>query len=215
MPRPRAPDPLKCGCDSPHFALGLCSRHYERQRTAKRRGPPKSRKNLSGCSEPGCPGEYHARGLCQMHYQRVRPGKLKAQAARPPRPYHRNPLVPRIEELAETMTQAQIAKLLNIGRNVVIGAVDRGRKMCRLPDPKAKPKKPYVPPRDIFPPPCTCLWMDGDPRDPDSQFCGEPVFIFGEAWCMRHRARVYVPRRDVSTPSPARNHALAAAATAD
>lgn len=104
-----------------------------------------------------------------------------------PRPYYRNPLVPRIEELALTMTQSQITKLLKISRMVVLGVVHRARQMGRLPDPRAKA---YVRPRE-FPPPGSCLWLDGDPLDPAACFCGDPVFK--KAWCHDHFWRVYRP----------------------
>lgn len=209
MPRPRPPGPVTCGCERPHYAHGLCERHYDALRRPGRCKPPKSRKNLSGCSEPGCRREYHARGLCQLHYQKMR--NAIRSAARPPLPYYRNQLVPQIEELAETMTQAQIAKLLKITRNVVIGVVDRARKLGRLPDPKDGPDQPYVPTREIFPAPGTCLWMEGDPRDQSSHFCGEEVLQRG-VYCDTHRSVVYVP---VSNSGPPRTHALAAGAAGD
>lgn len=208
MPLPRRQ--VTCGCDRPHYAFGLCRMHYERRRRAtssSERLSKRKTKNLSGCSVIGCPREYYARGLCQKHYS---VGRRRLRPA-PRRPYHRNPLVPQIEELARTMKQSHIAKLLAISRMIVIGVVDRARKMGRLPDQKAKV---YAPPRE-FPPPGSCLWMDGDPRDPGSHFCGSPVFIFGEAWCANHRRRVYLPPRDISTPFPEQTHALEAVAAAD
>jgi hypothetical protein len=195
---PRSPMPVTCGCNAQHYARGLCRTHYDCL-TRPRKGPRP--KNLSGCSEPGCPGEYHALGLCQKHYQR-RQGRRSCPLPPATRPYWRNPFVPKIEELAQKMSQSQIAKLLKISRMVVIGIVYRARKMGRLPDPT---EIAYVPTREIFPAPGSCLWMDGDPRDPSSHFCGARVFIFGEAWCAEHRKRVYRPMLVV-------NHQLAEAA---
>ena len=217
MPRQQRLTPPSCGCADPHYARGLCKSHYDRMRRPRKGPRPK---NLAGCSEPGCPRDYHARGLCQRHYQRQhyrgRGGKPS-----PPRPHWRNPLVPKIEELAQTMSQSQIAKLLKISRNVVIGVVDRARQMGRLPGKPRRLRTPHnlLPSREFavceFPSPGSCLWMDGDPRDPSSHFCGARVFIFGEAWCAEHRRRVYRPMLVVSNSVPERTHVPEVAEAAD
>lgn len=50
------------GCDRPHKALGMCSRHY-REDLARRKGP---------CTVDGCDHLQQARGWCQGHYERWR-----------------------------------------------------------------------------------------------------------------------------------------------
>lgn len=185
----RVTSSLICGCDAPYYALGLCARHYRESRRRKQGLPKRQEKTLTGCSEIGCSRAYHARGLCQLHYQRHKRALAWRQL-----PYFRNPLVPQIEQLAETMSQAKIAKLLKVTRNVVIGIVNRARVAGRLLTPNEMAIPDYVPPRG-FPLPGSCLWMDGDPRDPLAHFCGEPVRMPGEAWCTTHRRRVYLPLR--------------------
>lgn len=38
-----------------------------------------------------------------------------------------------------------------------------------------------------------CKWIDGDPRDPDHRYCGQPTIKNG-AWCRYHRGIAYTPR---------------------
>ena len=58
-------------CDAPHYAKGLCKKHYDRQR---RRGtlfewdPPAT----PTCSISGCSRTHYANGICKLHYDRVR-----------------------------------------------------------------------------------------------------------------------------------------------
>jgi hypothetical protein len=49
-------------CDKPSVKLGLCGKHYQRQRY-QQRGP---------CLRDGCPGLAQARGLCPSHYREDR-----------------------------------------------------------------------------------------------------------------------------------------------
>lgn len=49
-------------CEKPHYAKGLCYRHYYKQLRA--RFPP--------CAAEGCEQRSDRRGLCPIHYQRLR-----------------------------------------------------------------------------------------------------------------------------------------------
>jgi hypothetical protein len=62
------------GCDKPHHAKLMCSRHYDEARGRyskpyipkyKSADMPRS---LSGCLVPGCTRKHKARGFCQKHY---------------------------------------------------------------------------------------------------------------------------------------------------
>jgi hypothetical protein len=38
--------------------------------------------------------------------------------------------------------------------------------------------------------PRTCRWIDGDVREPDWRYCGQPT-VAGRSWCAEHNARAY------------------------
>ena len=54
------------GCNSPHEARGMCSKHYQR---IKKRGELQLRVRPTGCLFVGCDQPHHAQGLCHCHYQ--------------------------------------------------------------------------------------------------------------------------------------------------
>ncbi len=37
----------------------------------------------------------------------------------------------------------------------------------------------------------TCQWIEGDPREPGWEFCGEPTMDGDMPWCYPHYVRVY------------------------
>lgn len=61
------------GCNEPHDANGLCSKHNQRMYV---HGDPlyvpysKAKKNSSKCGFPGCPHPYAAKGFCRNHHGR-------------------------------------------------------------------------------------------------------------------------------------------------
>lgn len=54
------------GCNSPHEARSMCSKHYQR---VKKRGELKPKVIPIGCYFVGCPRPHHAQGLCRDHYR--------------------------------------------------------------------------------------------------------------------------------------------------
>lgn len=56
------------GCNSVHYAIGFCKKHYSRW---KIHGVTELPEKLAvGCSVDGCERKHEARGLCTVHYRR-------------------------------------------------------------------------------------------------------------------------------------------------
>lgn len=54
-------------CDQPHYAKGLCKRHYDLDRPG--RGGSLIPTEVAICSIPDCDKKVHSKGLCQAHYR--------------------------------------------------------------------------------------------------------------------------------------------------
>ena len=98
-----------------------------------------------------------------------------------------------IRELATSgAAPKDICRTLGLTKGTVSGWLSRNRG-CR-------PILPPVPPppseRPDFPPPGRCLWINGDPRTTDFDFCAKPTGDTLDPWCPGHRKRVFVRERE-------------------
>ena len=95
-----------------------------------------------------------------------------------------------IRELATSgVAPKDICRTLGLTKGTVAGWLSRNRG-CRPVLP------PEAPPPD-FPPSGHCLWINGDPREPNFSFCAQPTGDTLDPWCPAHRKRVYVRERVV------------------
>jgi GcrA cell cycle regulator len=86
--------------------------------------------------------------------------------------------------LATGMDYRAIATELGVTRNAVTGKIAR----LGLERPDAGPPPPSFEQDRVVAK--GCVWVEGDPRQPDWRWCGaerEP----GTAWCAEHRRRAY------------------------
>lgn len=75
------------GCQSTHYARGLCLRHYHRLRNGTPLDAPPKPPPRTGCLIEGCARPHEARGYCKYHYEKLaRPGRECATPATPPKP---------------------------------------------------------------------------------------------------------------------------------
>jgi len=88
QPESTVPSPPKqacshADCDEPVRAKGLCAKHYQRQRYAKKRAetPRTSGRGFGECSLEGCERKVHARGMCGAHFMEWVRAKRSADQA--------------------------------------------------------------------------------------------------------------------------------------
>lgn len=68
MNRSKYPHCTAPACSEPHYARGLCRRHYT-QSLRRAEFTPRKPHGLQTCSVPACNGAVYARGFCSRHYQ--------------------------------------------------------------------------------------------------------------------------------------------------
>lgn len=101
-----------------------------------------------------------------------------------------------IQMAAEGKSTSQVAEVLGVTKNAVVGRAYRMgvRWMKSNHMDKRKGRRPEPQPRPWdFPPHGRCVWPLGDPCDPGFHFCSERIAAPGLPYCPEHFGIAYKP----------------------